>query len=80
MIKKNYDLSDVFNGTNEIGWDRFSQLNAIMRDNLQSEFEGFSNEEMYTVMYYVCRIEHKIFPKSPIIETLRVKYLKERAF
>lgn len=80
LIKKNYDLSDVFNGTNEIGWDRFSQLNAIMRDNLQSEFEGFSNEEMYTVMYYVCRIEHKIYPKEPIIETLRVKYLKERAF
>ena len=51
-----------------------------MRDNLQSEFEGFSNEEMYTVMYYVCRIEHKIYPKEPIIETLRVKYLKERAF
>lgn len=77
FIKKNYDLSDVFRGTQKENWDDLSMLCEIMISNIKSEFSGFDDEEMKIIMYYVCRIEHEIYPKHQLIEKLRVEYLKE---
>ena len=57
FIKKNYDLSDVFRGTQNGNWKDLSELSNIMIANLQDEFTGFNSEEMITILYYVCRIE-----------------------
>lgn len=78
FIKKNYDLSDVFRGTQKENWKELSNLCEIMIANLQSEFNGFDNDEMHTILYYVCRIEHELYPKHRLIEKLRVEYLRER--
>lgn len=77
FIKKNYDLSDVFLGTQKENWKNLSDLCDIMISNLQNEFYDFNEEEIYTILYYVCRIEHELYPKYQIIEKLRVEYLKE---
>ena len=78
FIKKNYDLSDVFRGTQKDNWNDLSALCEIMISNIQSEFCSFDKEEMQHIMYYVCRIEHELYPKHQLIEKLRVEYLKER--
>ena len=78
FIKKNYNLSDVFRGTQKENWSDLSALCEIMISNIQSEFCGFDDEEMQTIMYYVCRIEHELYPKYQLIEKLRVEYLKEK--
>ena len=76
FIKKNYDLSDVFRGTQKEKWRDLSDLCEIMISNIRSEFSGFDDEEMKIIMYYVCRIEHELYPKYQLIEKLRVEYLK----
>lgn len=78
FIKKNYDLSDVFRGTQKENWKDLSTLSDIMIANIQSEFNGFDGNEMYTILYYVCRVEHELYPKHQLIEKLRVEYLRER--
>lgn len=78
FIRKNYDLSDVFRGTQKGNWKELSELSEIMITNLQDEFAGFNSEEMLTILYYVCRIEHELYPNNLLIEKLRVKYLKEK--
>lgn len=78
FIKKNYDLSDVFRGTQNGKWKELSELGEIMIANLQGEFIGFSSEEMLSILYYVCRIEHELYPKYQLIEKLRVEYLREK--
>lgn len=78
FIKKNYDLSDVFKRTQKENWKDFSELCDIMISNLQSEFSDFERDEMLAILYYVCRIEHELYPKHQLIEKLRVEYLKER--
>lgn len=78
FIKKNYDLSDVFRGTQKENWSDLSALCEIMISNIRSEFCGFDNEEMRTILYYVCRVEHELYPKHQLIEKLRVEYLRER--
>lgn len=78
FIKKNYDLSDVFRGTQNGNWKELSELSEIMIANLQGEFIGFNSEEMLSILYYVCRIEHELYPKHQLIEKLRVEYLREK--
>lgn len=78
FIKKNYDLSDVFRGTQNGNWKELSELGEIMIANLQGEFIGFNSEEMLSILYYVCRIEHELYPKHQLIEKLRVEYLREK--
>lgn len=78
FIKKNYSLAELYNGTENEKWKTLEQLNEIMVANLKPEFEGFSDEEMLKVMYYVCRIQHELYPQYHEIERLRVDYLKER--
>lgn len=78
FIKKNYDLSDVFRGTQRENWKDLSGLCDIMISNLQNEFNGFNLNEMLTILYYVCRIEHELYPKQQLIEQLRVEYLREK--
>lgn len=78
FIKKNYSLAELYNGTENEKWKTLEQLNEIMTANLKPEFEGFSDEEMLKVMYYVCRIQHELYPQYHVIEQLRVDYLKER--
>lgn len=78
FIKKNYDLSDVFRGTQRENWKDLSDLCDIMLSNLQNEFSNFERDEMLTILYYVCRIEHELYPKHQLIEKLRVEYLREK--
>lgn len=78
FIKKNYDLSDVFRGTQNGNWSDLSELSEIMISNLQGEFSGFNSMEMLSILYYVCRIEHELYPKNQLIEKLRVEYLREK--
>ena len=80
FIKKNYNLSDVFRGTQKENWNDLSELGNIMAHNLQSEFSDFSEFEMLQVLYYVCRIEHERYPEHHLIEKLRVDYLREKVF
>lgn len=80
FIKKNYDLSDVFRGTQNDNWSDLSELSDIMISNLQEEFSDFDSEEMLSILYYVCRIEHELYPKHQLIEKLRVEYLREKVF
>ena len=78
FIKKNYDLSEVFRGTQSENWSNLSELSVIMISNLQAEFQGFNSKEMLSVLYYVCRIEHELYPDDKVIEKLRVEYLREK--
>lgn len=78
FIKKNYDLTDVFRGTQRENWSDLSSLSEIMISNIQSEFLGFDKNEMLTILYYVCRIQHELYPKHQLIEKLRVEYLKDK--
>lgn len=80
FIKKNYDLSDVFRDTQNDNWSDLSGLSNIMISNLQEEFSDFDSEEMLSILYYVCRIEHELYPKHHLIEKLRVEYLREKVF
>lgn len=80
FIKKNYDLSEIFRGTQKENWDSLEQLSEILIENIQWEFSGFSSEEMKVILYYVCRIEHELYPKYQVIEKLRVEYLREKVF
>lgn len=80
FIKKNYDLSEIFRGTQKENWDSLEQLSEILIENIQGEFSGFSSEEMKVILYYVCRIEHELYPKYQVIEKLRVEYLREKVF
>ena len=80
FIKKNYDLSDVFRGTQKENWNELSGLGDIMISNIQSEFSDFNENEMLRILYYVCRIEHELYPKHQLIEKLRVEYLREKVF
>ena len=47
-----------------------------MRQNIEEEFQGFDESEMYAVMYYICRLEHERHPENTAIERLRNDYLK----
>lgn len=80
FIKKNYDLSDVFRDTQKGKWSDLAALSNIMISNLQNEFAGYNETEMLTILYYVCRIEHELYPKHQLIEQLRVEYLREKVF
>jgi len=80
FIKKNYNLSDVFRGTQRENWTDLSDLCEIMISNIQMQFENFNEDEMLKILYYVCRIEHELYPKHQLIEKLRVEYLREKVF
>ena len=59
-------------------WSDLAELSKIMISNLQGEFPGFDSREMLSILYYVCRIEHELYPKHQLIEKLRVEYLREK--
>lgn len=76
FINKNYEFNDVFRGTSSC--IDLKQLSTIMFQNLEEEFAEFDVQELYTIMYYICRIEHERYPENTAIELLRTKYLRER--
>lgn len=76
-IKKNYYLENIFDGTQSGECKTLEQLYLVMKDNIISEFEEFSENEMKQIMYYICRIEHERFPQNTAIELLRTEYLKK---
>ena len=49
-----------------------------MKQNIAEEFKGFNDQELYSIMYYICRIEHEKYPENTAIELLRTEYLKEK--
>ena len=70
----------MFRDTQKGKWSDLSSLSNIMISNLQNEFAGFNETEMLAILYYVCRIEHELYPKHQLIEQLRVEYLREKVF
>lgn len=76
FINKNYEFSDVFRGTSKCA--DLEQLSSIMLQNLEDEFSEFDKQELYAIMYYICRIEHEKHPENAAIELLRTKYLREK--
>ena len=49
-----------------------------MRKNIEKEFNEFDDQELYAIMYYICRIEHEKHPENKAIELLRTHYLREK--
>lgn len=78
FINKNYEFSDVFRGTSNCA--DLEQLSSIMQQNIKDEFWGFDQQELYAIMYYICRIEHEKHPENTAIELLRTNYLKGKVF
>lgn len=76
FINKNYDFRDVFRGTSQCV--DLEQLCRIMLQNIEEEFSGFDEQELYAVLYYICRIEHEKHPENTAIELLRTQYLREK--
>lgn len=76
FINKNFDFSDIFRGTSDC--DDLDQMSAIMIQNIESEFEEFCRDELYAIMYYICRIEHERYPDNAEIELLRTEHLREK--
>ncbi len=76
FIDKNFTLTDVFRGTS--GCSSLEQLGNIMKQNVESEFCGFDDWELYAIMYYICRVEHEKHPENTAIELLRTEYLREK--
>lgn len=76
FIDKNYEFSDVFRGTSKCA--DLKELSSIMLQNIEDEFSEFSKQELYAIMYYICRIEHEKHPENTAIELLRTQYLKEK--
>lgn len=76
FIKKNFEFSDIFRGTSKCAG--LEELYHIMRQNIEEEFSDFDMEEMYAVIYFICRIEHEKHPDNLAIELLRTKYLREK--
>ena len=78
FIKKNYELSNIFNNTQGGNIKSVEELCEIMILNIKPEFNGFSKDELEKITYFICRIEHELYPDNEVIEMLRVNYLKRR--
>ena len=76
FIHKNFAFPDVFRGTSNCA--NLEVLGQIMKQNIAEEFKGFNDRELYSIMYYICRIEHEKYPENTAIELLRTEYLKEK--
>lgn len=76
FIDKNFEFGNVFRGTSKCA--NLEQLSIIMGQNIEEEFADFTTQELYAVMYYICRIEHEKHPENTAIELLRTQYLRER--
>ncbi|MCI9175331.1 MAG: ATP-binding protein [Lachnospiraceae bacterium] len=76
FIKKNYDYSAVFKGTQSGDWKTLDELASIMEQNIEGQFSNFTHEELRRVLYYMCRIQHELFPDNPLIEKVRTECLK----
>lgn len=76
FIKKNFTFDNVFRGTGNC--KGLEQLCNIMRQNITEEFHDFSEQELYAIMYCICRLEHEKYPDNDAIEQLRKNYLRER--
>lgn len=75
-IKKNYDYSVVFKGTQSGTWNTLDELALIMEQNIEGQFSDFTHEEIRKILYYMCRIQHELFPDNPLIEKVRIECLK----
>lgn len=76
FINKNYEFNDVFRGTSTC--TDLEQLSSIMIQNIEDEFSEFDKQELYAILYYICRIEHEKYPENTAIELLRTEYLRKR--
>lgn len=47
-----------------------------MEQNIEGQFSNFTHEELRRVLYYMCRIQHELFPDNPLIEKVRTECLK----
>lgn len=74
FINKNYKFTDVFRGTSKCA--NLDELSRIMYQNIEDEFVDFDKDEVYAIMYFICRIEHEKHPDNTAIEALRINYLK----
>lgn len=77
FINKNFDFSNVFRGTSE-PCGNLKDLYYTIRQNIAEEFVDFDEQELYAIVYYICRIEHEKYPQNKVIEKLRTDYLREK--
>ena len=75
-IDKNYEFKYVFTGTSNC--DSLEELSHIISQNIEEIFTDFNEQEMLSIMYYICRVEHEKHPENIAIEQLRKNYLRER--
>ncbi|HCW52160.1 MAG TPA: ATP-binding protein [Clostridium sp.] len=78
FINKNYRFEGIFKGTQNGQFTSLEELSNIMMSNIRSDFEGFDDYERMQILYYICRIQHEIYPQNKVIEELRVNYLKKK--
>lgn len=79
-INKFYVFNSAFRGTQKGSWDNFEQLTEIVTENLRSEFQDFSDEELHRILYYICRVMHEKHPENTVIEDLRQNYLRSEVY
>ncbi len=78
FISKCFKCEGVFRGTGNNEWNgELSLLSKIAVENIRSEFEGFDDNEMKKILYFICRTQHELYPNNAVIEELRVEYLKK---
>ncbi len=75
FINKCFDCSNVFRGTDNT-WDSYDELYQIAKDNISNVFIGFDEEELRMILYFICHIQHEMYPANDVIEQFRVEYLK----
>ena len=75
-IDKNYEFKYVFTGTSNC--DSLEELSHIISQNIEEIFTDFNEQEMLSIMYYICRVEYEKHPENIAIEQLRKNYLRER--
>ncbi|KJZ88835.1 MULTISPECIES: helicase HerA domain-containing protein [Clostridium] len=78
FIKKNYQLDGIFKGTQDGQCNTLEELSNTMILNIKRSFTDFNNYEMLQILYYICRIQHEIYPQNKVIENLRVNYIKKK--
>lgn len=79
-ISKNFDYSGWTRGARQLELKNYSNITDLLISNISDEFEGFNENEMLKILYYICMNESEKIEEHRVIDALRTEYLRERAF
>lgn len=79
-ISKNFDYSGWTRGARQLELKNYSNITSLLISNISDEFEGFNDNEMLKILYYICMNESEKIEEHRVIDALRTEYLRERAF